>query len=161
MWHLYTYALGGTMQQFTHDPSFWAFLTAVVGSVRWLLRVAYISTKKNNLEKAKHDSLVEAMKANNTVKLVSILQETVGQMKPTIAEHSRLLEGFRHSFDLMTTIEGEATQMMKELKVQYGNFASEMMKFNAIGDNILGRMKAIETEVTILKSGNIYVQTKK
>ena len=149
------------MSQFTHDPSFWAFLTAVIGSIRWLMRVAYISTKKNNMEKAKLDSSVEAMKANNTIKLVGILQDTVGQMKPTIAEHSRLLEGFRHSFDLMTTIEGEATNMMRELKIQYGNFASEMMKFNAIGDDILGRMKKIETEVTILKSGNLYVQTKK
>ena len=144
-----------------HDTNFWGFLAAIIAAVRWLIRVIFIARHRTNLEKAKLDTSVEHLKTDNAIRLATVLQLTVDQMKPTIAEHSKILTGFQHSFDLMLTAETEATRMMKDLKVQYGNFTSEIQKFNAIGDTLLGRMKSIETEVEVLKSGNLWVRTKK
>lgn len=150
---------------FLKDPRFWGpmfgFLTALMGFVRWLLRVAFVYRQKADLNKAHLDSSVEKMKTDNAIRLATTLKETIDKMKPTIEQHSIVLEGFKHSFDLMIAIEADATKMMKDLKVQYGNFTSEIMKFSAIGDGLLGRMKNIETEVEILKSGNLFIRTKK
>lgn len=156
------------------DPRFWGplfgFLGTLVGFTRWLLRVSFIYSQKraetlrrNNVEKARLDTSVEQMKLDNSVRLITILQDAINEMKPILNQHSKLLEGFRHSFDLMQTIEGEATQMMSSLKVQYQNFLPQIQKFNGIGDSIMDRMKSIETEIKILKegSGNVYVTTKK
>ena len=149
------------MMALIHDTNFWGFLAAVLAGARWIIRVIYISRHKTNIEKAKLDTSVENMKTNNAIRLAEVLQLTVDQMKPTIAEHSRLLGGFQHSFDLMLTAETEATRMMKELKVQYGNFTSEIQKFTSIGDSLLGRIKGIETEVEVLKNGFLFIRNKK
>ena len=137
--------------------------TAVAGLIRWLLRVVFLYEQKSSLKRAQLETSVEQLKSANSVRLISALQLAVDNMKPTLQEHSRLLEGFRHSFDLMQATEVGATELMKELKIQYGNFASELLKFNSIGEDILGRVKSLETEVVILKqsSGNIYIRDKK
>jgi hypothetical protein len=152
------------MIQLMHDTNFWGFMAAVIAAARWLIRVVFISRHKTNIEKAKLDSSVERLKTDNAIRLATILQATVDQMKPTIAEHSKILTGFQHSFDLMMSVEGEATHMMKELKIQYGNFTNEIQKFNSSNvDAILGRVKNIESEIKVLKegSGNVFITTKK
>lgn len=160
--------------EFTKDPGFWVFLTALVGVVRWLLKVTFVylarsQEKKaklendNNVNNARLMTSVEMLKMDNTVKLVGILKQTMDEIKPVLTEHSEILSGFRASFDLLQTVESEATNMMMELKTQYASFNKEVARFNLIGDNLMGRMKAIETEILELKkgSGNVYVTSKK
>lgn len=149
------------------DPGFWGpafgFLTALVAALRWLAKVIFIYVGRSNIQKAQLDSSVEKMKMDNTVKLVGILKQTMDEIKPVLKEHSDILGGFRASFDLMQTVESEATNMMRELKAQYVSFNVQVSKFSLIGDNLMGRMKEIETEILKLKKGseNIFVTTKK
>lgn len=147
------------------DSGFWGpaftFLTALVGSIRWLLRVIFSYRQRTNLHKAKLDADLQKQNYDNTQKTILSLKAVIDQIKPIVEAHSEKLESFNASFEEMKKIETAAVQMMKELKIQYGEFHSRITNANAGGQIVMKKLNHLETEITNLKNGHILIANKK
>lgn len=140
------------------DPSFWGpafgFLTALTGAIRWLLKVTFVYRQRSNLQKARLESDVQKMKEDHLQKSISAIRDVIDKIIPVIEAHTKKLED-------VDKMHAETLQMMKELKIQYGDFHSRIEKAQAGGGLIIKRLENIETEVINMKNGYILVATKK
>lgn len=147
-----------------HDPAFWTFLTAIIGCVRWLMKVAY-AYKLRALRKQK----------SYTAELLITLDATVKEIRPIVEKHTKIIESFdltakaaanSEKLSLEHLISSQA--MMLELKSQFTNLKTALTKSEQTSIGLLGEINSvrnelsfIKTEIIELKSGNIFVRTKK
>lgn len=147
------------------DPNIWTALFSFLGSVMvglfGLIKAYFFSKDKSDLKKAKLDASIERLKADNTIKLIEYLKETVDKIKPLVEHHERVVSGLNGTILKFEKGEMYLTDMMLSLKIQYDNFNSRMDKVVAGGDLITDKIKKLESDVSFLKSGNVFVKNKK
>lgn len=155
---------------FYNQPAFWkavaaafAFLTAVVGAIRYLARVQYLYIQKNIMVKAKFDSSIEKLKSDNINMAIEGLKKTVGYIEPLLQIHETKMGAMEASIKIIQSLERQFQMSTDDLKVSYDNFARVIPKVTASGQLLLDRMIKIETELKVLKEGsaNVFVTTRK
>lgn len=147
------------------NTDFWValfgFLGTCVGSIRYLLRVGFVYRQRNNTQKATLDMTVEKFKSTEAGKLVLSLKEAVDKIQPLVLEHAKRLESFASSVIEVKQVEMNMVALLKDTRLEYSNLKAKLENVQAGGKEILNKMKTIETEVIEMKSGNIFVRTKK
>jgi hypothetical protein len=143
---------------------FWVPLFSFLGTLsgtafvfaKWLLRAYYVTKHKADLEKHRLNTTEEILKKDNATMIAQLLKDVVDDIKPTLEKHDLIIKDFTKAIERLNGAEIDNTTMSRELKIQYGNLASEVLKFSA-------RAEMIETAIKILKekSPNIFVTTKK
>lgn len=155
---------------FWNEPAFWkavaaafAFLSAVVGSLRYLARVQYLYIQKNIMVKARFDSSIEKLKTDNINLTIESLKKAVGHIEPMLQIHEAKMVGMEASIKTIQSLERQFKDSAEDLKISYDNFARVIPKVTASGQLLLDRMQRIETQILELKegSGNFFVTTKK
>src|ERR1039458_6641224 len=126
-----------------HDAGFWCFLTAIVGAARWLMKVAYSYRLRS--EREKHSYSMELLKG---------LDSAVKAIRPVVENHTKIINTFQATAQEITNAEvrilkcvGDATAMMTELKLQYGNFKDVAMKSESISLSLIKEIDGIKTEI--------------
>lgn len=146
---------------FYNQAGFWAFLTAMVGTMRWLARVVYIYNQKNLMVKAKFDSSIEKLKSDNIDKAIASLKLTLGNIEPMVKLHEIKMGSLDASLKNIALYESNLKSMTDDLQISYKNFNTIVPKITASGQLLMDRMVKLETEIIEFKNGDIFVRTKK
>lgn len=153
---------------FYNEPGFWtavatafSFLTAVVASIRWLLRVLYIYRQKNLLIKARLESSIEKLKSENIALAIEGLKKTIGHIEPIVQIHEVKMGTLEVSLKNIESLERNLAFLTDELKIGYKNFNIIVPKITASGQLLLDRVQKMETEIINFKNGDFMVRTKK
>ena len=151
---------------FYSEPTFWGFLTAVAGAIRYLMRV-------QNMYRLRADRALNSYQMS----LIRALDQQVKEMKPVveahakaIEEHTKIVNAFQGSAIQITDSENRITRqvddagvMMKALKTQFSTFQDTAFKQESLIIGFTKEIESIRTEILQLKkgSGNVFVTTKK
>lgn len=142
------------IRDIVRDPAFWAFMTALVGSIRWLARVFYLYRRDNITKKYQLEASIERLKTDNAFKILSELKEVVNK-------HELLICELNASVKEMSKTQVNMTGIMKTLSSQYIEFQNRMTNVSSGASLVMDKVKSIETEVLEMKSGNYFIRTKK
>lgn len=153
---------------FYNEPGFWgavaaafSFLTAVVASTRWLLRVLYIYRQKNLLIKARLESSIEKLKSENIALALEGIRKTIGHIEPIVQIHQVKMGTLEVALKNIESLERSLALQTDELKSSYENFNRIIPKITASGQLLLDRVQKMETEIINFKNGDFMVRTKK
>lgn len=151
------------MVPFYNSPGFWGFLTALVGSVRYLLRVAHVYISRQNKEKFDQNIKVENIHADTTNRTLKGLNDAMNQIIPMVKHHEEVVKNLEKSCQMVGMIEGNLTKMFEPLKTQHEEFLRIVPKMTASWQKLVDEFADLKTEVQVLKkgSGNVFVTTKK
>jgi hypothetical protein len=129
-------------------------MVALVGSMRFL-GVAYFKYAEKRMEKqAELDSSVEKVKLDTAIQITTSLKGVVDSIIPIVHQHGE-------DIGELKIIHEKTNTMMSELSLQYESFQHNVAALNQGTTMALSRIKGIETEIIEMKSGNIFVRTKK
>jgi hypothetical protein len=139
-----------------------------VASIVGLLK--YNSLLKNRLQikKAQLENTTEKLRAEYTATILANLQKTIASILPSIAEHNRAIQESNLAIKVVSETVAlaqvaniEAKKIINSLLKQHEEFLTRMAHVQQGGELVISRLSKIETVVEELKSGNIFVRTKK
>lgn len=149
------------MKEVFHDAGFWGFMTTCVG----MLKYRYMLKSKAIKEKAAAEMDVERFRATRVGEIFTRIEQNVNLLNRFAVETTQKLERFNSSIEQVKLVESNMISAQKELKVECDKFHTTMSNVKAGGNLVLKRLdeleRKIETEVTKLSSGNVWVRTKK
>ncbi len=122
---------------FYNEPGFWAFLTALIGSTRWLSRVIYLYVERSNKNKAELDLSVEKVKADN-------LQKGIDCLKAVTSKHEEAIKRLEESIKMVSVIEKGLNTMSLELNKNCEDFQRKITNVTVSFQKTIDRVDAIE-----------------
>jgi hypothetical protein len=148
---------------FYNEPGFWAFLTTMIGSIRWLSRVIYLYVERTNERRAKLELSLENIKADNSYKTLSGLAQAMATIMPMVKHHEELVQNLEKSIQGVKLVEQGLMNVVAPLNEQYAKFNTIVPKMTASLQLAVDEISKMKTEILVLKRGsdNVFVTTKK
>lgn len=161
------------MEQLLHSTQgFWGpafgFLGTFAVSVMGLLKYSALLKNRLQIKQANLAQSTERLRAEYNATIIAELQKAIASILPALAEHNRAIEASNHAIKVVTETVAmaqiantESKRIISTLMKQHEDFTERMTKVQKGGDYLLSRLQNVETTVEELKSGNIFVRTKK